>query len=258
MLRSFIQYWWRRRTEHALHSPFVFALYTQVIRPKSYRSPAVFDQIEQLRQALLHDRSEIEVLDLGAGSRTSRSAKRRISSVARSAEKPAAFAQLLYRLVAHFKPTTVFDLGTSLGLTTLYLAKANPAAQVLTFEGCPQTATWAQRHLEQYQCTNVQLILGNLDETLSSQIGLIQALDFAFFDANHRYQPTLNYFEACLSKAHEDTVFVFDDIHWSPEMERAWRDIQAHPKVTITIDLFFVGLVFFRAKQPKQHFVLRY
>lgn len=218
----------------------------------------VFQQIEELRTELLADRSEIEVLDFGAGSRVNNSPKRQIRHIAKNAEKPRRFARLLYRLVQHFQPKYILDLGTSLGMTTAYLSAAEPSARVVSFEGCPETARIARQNFEQLHCHTIEVVVGNLDETLPRRVEQLPAIDFAFFDANHRYEPTVSYFETCLTKAHEDSVFVFDDIHWSDQMEQAWHYIQAHPKVTVTIDLFFVGLVFFRTKQPKQHFVLKY
>lgn len=201
---------------------------------------------------------EIEVLDFGAGSRKGNSPRKKIADIAKNAQKPSKFARLLYRLIRRFEPETVFDLGTSLGLTTLYESFAAPQARITSFEGCPETARIARQNLASLERKNVNVVVGNLDETLISALEQTPRLDFAFFDANHRYEPTLRYFEACLDRAHEDSVFVFDDIHWSEEMEKAWTDIQAHPCVAVTIDLFFVGLVFFRKKQPVQHFVLRF
>lgn len=258
MIWKFLCYLFAAKNEHSLHSPFVFQLYTQVIRPKKTTEPPVFQRIETIRKQLLQDPTKIEVQDFGAGSRVNNSPKRSIRQITRNAEKPVKFARLLFRLVRHFKPNSVFDLGTSFGMTTAYLSNAKPDNQVFTFEGCPQTAAIAQQHFDSLGCQNIQLVVGNLDETLPQQVQAINQLDFAFFDANHRYEPTVRYFETCLAKATENSVFVFDDIHWSNEMEQAWQYIKAHQQVHITIDLFFVGLVFFRTQQPKQDFVLRF
>lgn len=129
---------------------------------------------------------------------------------------------------------------------------------MLTFEGCPQTAAVARRNFEQLGLQNVTVVVGDIDQTLAPQIAGLTVIDFAFFDANHRYRPTVQYFETCLTRIHNDTVFVFDDIHWSSEMEQAWAFIKKHPAVSVTVDLFWVGLVFFRHEQPKQDFALRF
>jgi len=167
---------------------------------------------------------------------------------------------LLFRLIQCFEAKIIVDLGTSLGLTTAYLAVATKpyGGQVLTFEGCPQTAAVARQNFKRLGLENVDIVVGNLDETLGPGIAALDPVDFVFFDANHRYEPTIRYFETCLTNSYNDTVFVFDDIHWSEEMEQAWDYIKAHPTVSVTVDLFWVGLVFLRTEQPKQDFVLRF
>lgn len=257
---AFLRYWLLRSgNAHGLHSPFVFGLYTTVIRNTG--EYGAFARIEQRRQALLASSQVLDVTDFGAGSQVAQAGGRRrsVHAIARHAAKPPRLAQLLFRLVNHFQPVTTLELGTSLGLTTAYLALADSRQQVISFEGCPNTAAVARQTFEQLAIPNVRLVEGNLDQTLPATLAsLPQPVDFVFFDGNHRYEPTLRYFEQCLAKAHEGSVFVLDDIHWSAEMERAWAAIKAHPSVTVTIDLFFVGLVFFRKKQPRQDFWLRY
>jgi predicted O-methyltransferase YrrM len=256
---AYLRYWLRSGNAHGLHSPFVYGLYTTVICHDG--EFGVYARIEERRCELLKSNKLIAVKDFGAGSQVAGAsgAQRRLSAIARHAAKPPRLAQLLFRLVNHFQPTTVLELGTSLGLTTAYLAAASSRSQVITFEGCPNTAAEARDTFEKLDLKNVCLVEGNLDQTLPATLaGLAQPVDFAFFDGNHRYEPTLRYFEQCLAKAHENSVFVLDDIHWSAEMERAWEAIKAHPAVTVTVDLFYVGLVFFRKAQPRQDFWLRY
>jgi len=291
-LRSLLSYFFSAQNEHGLHSPFVFDLYLNLIK-KDAVSPD-YDRIEAIRQQMLQSSEQIRVTDYGAGSKVNASPVREVRDIAKNSKKSARLGRLFYRLIQQFNYEYIFDLGTSLGLTTLYLA-ANSKTQVTTFEGCPETAKVAMRNFEQFAVyspkstvgnlerikgheaiesqqspiTNhqseidnrqsaIQTIVGNLDEVLTFQVTAAPKIDFAFFDANHRYEPTIRYFETCLQKAHNDSLFVFDDIHWSAEMEAAWAYIKAHPSVTVTIDLFAVGLVFFRKQQPKQDFVLRW
>ena len=259
MIAAYFRYLARARDEHSLHSPFLFSLYTTVIRAKS-GSKTLFAPIRALRNNLLKSRQLVAVTDFGAGSKINSSRQRTISDIARNSQKSSRFGRLLFRLIQRFRAKIIVDLGTSLGLTTAYLAKATKpySGHVVTFEGCPETAAIAQQNFERLGLQNTTIIVGNLNETLASEIAALEPIDFVFFDANHRYEPTVRYFETCLTNIHNDTVFVFDDIHWSAEMEQAWDYIKTHPSVSITIDLFWVGLVFFRHEQPKQDFILRF
>jgi predicted O-methyltransferase YrrM len=257
MLKAYLKYLISNKNEHSIHSPFVFDLYTNVIAKKN--KVADFEIIEAKRNEQLKNNTEISITDFGAGSKKYKGNIRKIKQIAKNAEKSPKFGQLLYRLIVHFKPNTIVDLGTSLGITTLYQAKATIAGtKIYTFEGCPETAKIAINLFEETNIKNIEIITGNIDTTLPKKLEKVNQIDFAFFDANHRFEPTIRYFKQCLAKANEQSVFVFDDIHWSPEMEKAWAEIKSHPQVMLTIDLFYVGLVFFRKNQPKQHFVLRF
>lgn len=256
MIKYYLQFLFASKNEHSLHSPFVFELYMKIIQAKT--PFPVFEQIENLRKKLLKNRSKINITDFGAGSKIYRTNHREIRQIAKSSEKNPKFGKLLFRLIQHFKPSTIFDLGTSLGITTIYESKACEFSQIFTFEGCAATATIALQNFDELNCKNIKIIVGNIDETLPIELSKIEQLDFAFFDANHRFEPTIKYFKSCLEKATENSIFVFDDIHWSDEMHESWQVIKNHPRVMISIDLFFVGLIFFRKNQPKQNFILRF
>jgi predicted O-methyltransferase YrrM len=242
---------------HGVHSPFVFDLITKVLNDD--RQFYSFEQIEQLRHDLLKNSTSITVEDFGAGSRLKKMPIRTVAEIAHSSLKPKKFSQLLFKLVNYFSPTTILELGTSLGITTAYLATANQNSRVITMEGSSEIASIAKANFQQLSINNIMLVEGNFDLTLNNTIDHLTEIDFAFLDGNHRYEPTINYFEKVLLKSTQYTVIVLDDIHWSKEMEAAWAYIQKHPSVTLTIDLFFIGLVFFRKeKLAKQHFVIRY
>lgn len=252
---QFLRHFFYARNEHSLHSPFAYTFYTELVKSKTI-SPDIA-AIETVRKELKQNNTFIRVTDLGAGSGINNSRNRTISSICRYSEKKPALARLIYRIIQKFQPKTIFDLGTSLGLTTLYEAKANPSAEVYTFEGCPDTAALAQENFKRLNARNITTIVGNIDTTLPEMIGKTDSLDFVFFDANHRYEPTLRYFQLCLQKAHEDSIFVFDDIYWSIEMKKAWSKIKQDPSVGMSMDLFYIGIIFFRKKQPVQHFTLK-
>jgi predicted O-methyltransferase YrrM len=252
----YFNYLFRAKTKHDVHSPFVFDLLTKVIQNRERYT--IYEHFEKLRFELLNDYQSIKVTDLGAGSTTLKINDRRITDIARHSLKSPKYSQLLFRLVNHFQSQTILELGTSLGVTTLYLAAANTQANVVTIEGSEAIAELARQNFIKSDAFNIQLVVGNFDEVLQTELKKIKQLDFVFFDGNHRKAPTLSYFEQCLQYAHNNSVFIFDDIHWSDEMEQAWEQIKQHPQVTITIDLFFIGIVFFRKEQVKEHFVLMF
>lgn len=252
-IQGYLQYRWRTVHIHGVHSPFVFQLYEEVIADDRYYYS--FDYVEDIRSHLRKNQQEITVTDFGAGSSFGNEKQRKISQIVKSASSPKQ-GQFLFRLVNFLRPQTLLELGTNLGIGTLYMAEAcTPEAKVYTFEGCPNIAHLAQKVYE-HTHLKVNTIVGNLDDTLQKKIAQIPQLDFVYFDANHRLEPTLRYFELCLPKVAENSVFIFDDIYHSNDMKQAWQTIQNHPKVMLSIDLFELGLVFFRTNQPKQHFYL--
>lgn len=254
-LFSYLKYILTSKTAHGIHSPFVFELYNEVINKKNRYY--AFDKIEQLRQKLLISQKEIEVKDLGTG----KSGKRTIREIAERSAKNSKYGELLFRIGNYFKPDSVLELGTSLGIGTSYLASANLKTKVLTIEGCPSIASEAEKNFGLLELKNIEIIVGDFNSVLPVVLSGIRhpaSGTLVFFDGNHRKEPTLKYFNQCLELATNDSVFVFDDIHWSNEMEEAWKEIKQHPKVSVTMDLFFLGLVFFRKEQVKEHFVIRY
>lgn len=241
---------------YGIHSPFVFNLVTQIIRKN--KSELFYKKIEKHRKGLLKNKSVIQITEMGSGSCKYSGKQRSIKNIAAHSLKPKRQAQLLSRLVGHFQYSHIIEIGTSLGITTCYLAQVNPKCQVITLEGCPEISKIAQTTFDSLQVKNVQLMTGEFKQTLNKAIEGMDRLDFVFFDGNHRYEPTLDYFNICLNKKHNNTLFVFDDIHHSLEMEKAWEDITTHPEVKATIDLYFMGLVFFKKELTKQHFKIRF
>jgi predicted O-methyltransferase YrrM len=242
---------------HGMHSPFVFRFILHVLNNRSgYRPPA---EIEKLRKDLLHDRRMLEVEDFGAGSRLARSKHRQVAELAQSALKSKKLAQVLYRLVRYYQPKTILELGTSLGVTTSYLSAGNPFANIVTVEGSKAIAGVAGENFAKLQLQNIQQQVGNFDDLLPAVIKSLSSIDLAYIDGNHRYQPTIRYFTQLLPALHHHSILVFDDIHWSGEMERAWEEIKHHPSVQCTVDIFFLGFVFFRNEfKEKQHFKVRF
>jgi predicted O-methyltransferase YrrM len=239
---------------HGIHSPFVFYIQHEIINEKI--PFYAFDDIESVRAKLLLSQQEIKVKDLGAGSQNDENKKLKINQIARRSLKAPKDAQLLFRLAYHFKPKSILELGTSLGITTAYLAKACPSAKIISIEGAPSVAKVATVNLKKLNVFNVKQQVGAFEDELKPAINSLEKLDFVFFDGNHRYQSTLNYFESCLPLADENSIFIFDDIYWSKEMHSAWKKIKKHPAVTVTIDVYSMGIVFFKKDQAKEEFTV--
>ncbi len=240
---------------HGIHSPFVFNFVQNVLNDK--RNFYCYETIEKLRQELKQNKRMLSIEDFGAGSHTKQYQQRSIASIAASALKTKKFSQLLFRMVNYYQPQTILELGTSLGITSSYLSCAKADATVITMEGAKAVAAVARQNFKHLHLQNIELITGNFDNTLAKVLKNVSVIDFAFIDGNHRKQPTLLYFEQLLAKKNEQSVFIFDDIHWSHEMEEAWKEIISNNNVTLSIDLFFIGIVFFRKEnKEKQDFVI--
>jgi predicted O-methyltransferase YrrM len=252
---------------HGIHSPFVFEFVTKILNDKTVY-PA-YKEVEDLRQQLLKNKAVLNVDDFGAGSTVSKTNQRTIASIAKNAAKPKKFGQLLYRIVKFYQPETILELGTSLGITTSYLAKAKPDAKVITMEGAKEILAVAKDNFRSLQLLNIETIEGNFDETLPIAIKQYQprlndtvgqaSIHLSFIDGNHRLQPTIQYFETILPKTNNFSIIILDDIHWSEEMEQAWKYCKDHSSVTLSIDLFFIGILIFRKEiKEKQHFSIRF
>lgn len=241
---------------HGIHSPFVFEFVIKVLCDK--KKYDAYNVVENLRKQLMNDNRLIIAEDFGAGSKILKKNKKSIQSILRNTAKSEKYGQLLYRIVQFYQPKTILELGTSLGITTSYLALAQPGSKVITAEGAKGIANLAQQNFQKLSLKNIELVEGNFDDTLETILEKLSSVDLAFIDGNHRQEPTERYFNQILAKTHNGSILIFDDIHWSREMEEAWETIKAHPSVRCTIDLFFIGIVLFRQEfWEKQDFCIR-
>ena len=253
-IKSYLKFLWESKNEHGVHSPFVFTLVTKCFYNKKPKPE--YQVLQQYRQSLLENKNFIEVTDFGAGSKVFKSNKRQISKIAKTAGITQKRAQLLYRIVNYFQPTTILEIGTSLGLATSALALGNPKAVITTLEGCPETLAITKSQILISKFQNIEFINTEFSSYLN-QIPPMWVRGLIYFDGNHSKQATIDYFEFLLPTISNESIWIFDDIHWSKEMTEAWEMIKKHPRVTVTIDTFQWGLVFFRKEQKKEHFVIR-
>ena len=218
-----------------------------------------FEDLKKIRNQLIINKELIEVSDFGAGSKKLNSTKRRINQIVKHGIAPEKQAEFLYRLINFLNPKFIVELGTSVGLTTLYLAKAAPKATVYTLEGCENLTAFSSHLFKQQAIQNITSVVGNFNDTFPQLVNSLETIDFLYIDGNHAYEPTMRYFNLALQKKNEHSIFVFDDITWSKGMQQAWKEICAHPEITLSLDFFFFGLVFFRKENKhKEHFTLKF
>ena len=254
-VQAYLKFLWNSKNQHGVHSPFVFDLVTKCFYDK--KSKPEYQLLNQYRNSLFKNKNTIEVTDFGAGSKVFKTNTRVISKIAKTAGISSKRAKLLYRITNYFQPDSILEIGTSLGLATSTLSLGNKNAKITTIEGCPETLRQCQLQLQKFNIKNVKTINTKFEEYLTTQNLQPTTYNLIYLDGNHSKKATLEYFELLLPTIINETVWIFDDIHWSAEMEEAWEMIKKHPKVTVTIDTFQWGLVFFRLEQEKEHFVIR-
>lgn len=252
---AYILFLLRSKNKHAIHSPFVFELYTKALS-KASANKEEWRLYKQIKKAFRNSNKSISIKDLGAGSRRTKAKKRAIREIAKNAGITDKRAKILYQLVRHLKPKKILELGTSLGLSSAIMALASRNTEIITIEGCPQTHKIAKEMLKKHKLSHVNSLLGPFEDHLSSVLKE-NDFDLIFIDGNHTKEATINYFNIMLDYIHNDTCIIFDDIHWSKGMSDAWKTIYESPKVKVSIDTFLWGVVFFRKEQEKEHFVLR-
>ena len=253
---KYINYRLTAYTEHDLHSPFLYDFYMELI--KNNYPFGDFDALNSVRKKLLANTEILEITDFGAGSKKLGSNKRAVNQIAKHGIAQKKQAEFLYKLLNKFNPKNVIELGTSIGLTSLYFSKAIPRSAIYSIEGCPNLYQFSKQLFQTHQSKNIHLINGNFNTELPKLLNELPSVDLLYIDGNHAYEPTMKYFNLALEKKNADSIFIFDDIYWSDGMEKAWKEICTHPEVKLSLDFFQFGIVFFRTEhKAKEHFVLK-
>jgi predicted O-methyltransferase YrrM len=247
---AYLSYWLDAVDEHSLHSPFFFDFYTRIVKKNKTGLP--IEKAEKLRSQLLRDNRILKDNDPGSGS----SSPRQIKLIAQHSVSPVSISSLYSDTIDHFKAKNIVELGTSFGINTLYLASKDERS-VTTFEGSAEVAEVARLTFQFSSAQNIQLIEGDIERTLREYLQSVRKVDWVLMDANHRYEPTMKYFNLLITKLQESSVVVVDDIHYSPEMEKAWKELKNHKLVYASADLFRCGFLFFDPSLNKQHVILQ-
>lgn len=253
---KYLWYYFRAQTSHDIHSPFVFNLVTKAINNRE-ENPA-FMTIEKIRKKMISSKEIVTIRDFGAGFGGHKFKKLELKFIAANSSKSTRYCKLIYSIVAYLKPSTMLELGTSLGISAMYQAAGCMQAHFTTIEGCPNTAKLAMNNFKTGGFEKINVIVGDFTESLPVYLKEINMLDYVFIDGNHKKEPVLKYFQMCLQKTNNNSFMIIDDINWSAEMQEAWQEIKLHPSVSVTIDFFMMGVVFFNPDFTKQDFMIRF
>ncbi len=249
-IRQFLRFYGGAVTKYQLHSPIVASVARALIQDRRWYY--AFQDVEVIRRKMRRSDVQLHFTDFGAGQA---SGQRSLQQIVRRSASSRRQGQRLFRLANWLQPQSMLELGSSVGISTMYLASAARTARFITLEGCADCAAIARANLDILGLKNVEVRSGEFDTTLRPALTELAPVDLVYLDGNHRQAPTLAYFELCLAAAQPTTVFVFDDVYWSPEMTAAWQEIQNHARVTTTVDFFDLSLAFITPDfREKQHF----
>lgn len=231
------------RRGHGVHSPFAYKLCEEVFYNQHpfYH----FEELSNLRHLMADDDTEITMEDFGAGSKVLKNKKRKIKHIAKMGISSQQQSELLYRLINFTNARNCLELGTSIGLNTLYLAKAGKEVRVTTIDACRDLVTFASQLAQKSKVQNIEFIHASFDSVLPELLTKNKS-DFIYIDGNHTYEATVRYFDWIADASSENCVIVLDDIFWSSGMTKAWNQIKQHQNVSLSINLFYMGIVFFK------------
>lgn len=241
---------------HGIHSPFIFNLVSRVFRNKT--DSVVVCSIEKVRKKLIANHGSIKVNDLGSGKEKQITNIRKVSDIARYSPVPPKYGQLLSNLASEFGKPMIVELGTSFGISTMYLAAGSPESVVYTIEGSDEIAGIATTNFAESGLKNIKVLTGSFDEMLPVVVETGIKPGLVFIDGDHRKEPVLRYFGKIAQWSDSDTVIVIDDIYYSKEMEEAWNEIKLNEKVSVTVDIFRMGIVFFRKGINSNNYIVRH
>lgn len=241
---------------HGIHSPFAFNIVSRVFRNKI--EPGIVLNIESIRKKLLGDRRFIPVKDLGAGSKKKKANLRKVSEITRYSAVPRKYGILLSNMSKVFGSPMVLEFGTSFGISTMYMAASCVGSKVITMEGCEAASEIASASFTEGGFSNIFLLNGAFDDLLPEIIEGKNCPGLVFIDGNHRKEAVIKYFNQVADIAGPDSVIIIDDINYSGEMAAAWSEIKEHPDVTMSVDIFRMGMVFFKKGLNNVNYVVRY
>jgi len=243
LILDFLSFYLKAKTVYKVPSPFLYHFFTEVLDDD--RDFYVFSDLQLLRQRLSKDKRRLLIEDLGAGSRKTKTKNPKLKDILANAVSPQWQLEWLFKICETYQPKYILELGSSLGLSTIALGSANQSAKLISIEGSEALHEIAQLNINEFGLKNCELRCGSFDQVLPEALSALGRVDLAFLDGNHKKTPTVQYFEQILPYCHDQTILILDDIYWSEEMKEAWKLLQSRSEVSLSIDLFYFGLLFF-------------
>jgi len=252
--KEWLKYQFIAENAYTIHSPFLYQFWENVIKPA--RKDTLYDtHISSVFKELCKNNTYLKKQDLGTGKNTGHE---QVSYIAKTSSVRPKFGHILHQLVKYFKPQIMIELGTCLGISTLYMLHDFEGTHFYSIEGSPARQNIAKSHLETLKKQNLILLQNSFEKELPSVLAKHNTIDLIFIDGNHTFEATQEYFTLFLPYMNEKSILVFDDIHWSKDMLNVWEYIYQHPKVSLTIDVFQFGICFFNSNVSKENKILRY
>ncbi|MCF8236593.1 MAG: class I SAM-dependent methyltransferase [Saprospiraceae bacterium] len=233
-------YYWQARTAYSMHSPLLYSFCREVLDDR--RSFYAFEEIEIWRYHLLHESSELHVVDLGAGGQDALDQNRIVSSIAKTSLSPPWKCRYLFRMVLWWKPDLLLEFGTSLGVSTAYLAAASIHTPLITVDG-------SDSHLQLARKGWNKLGLDHIEEWNLSFQQAIQRIPWdqhgrilIYLDGDHRPARVLEILQTIQEKTRHPFLVIIDDIRWSDDMWAGWQEWRSAFQSGAWLDLYQVGI----------------
>ena len=243
----------KSKNQHGIHSPFVYDLVTKCFYDS--KKQGAYKTLRAYRNKTIQHKKIIPITDFGSNYRVFKSKERKVSTITKNAKITLKKQKLLYRVISYFKPDTILELGTSIGLGTIAMSIANPSSKLITMEECPNTSKLAQHYFNEFGLKNIYLKNSTFEDFFKIKSSI--KYDIVFINENHNKEDIINYFNILSNKINNDSILIFDGIYWNIKMTEAWNQIKGNSKVTLSIDTYYWGFIFFRIEQEKQHFTIR-
>ncbi len=234
-IRHYLKFLLKSTNQHGVHSPFVYQLVTKCFYDQSNFQE--YTKIEDYRKALLKNKTQL------------------ISHIAKPERISKFQTKLLFRLVKYLDCNSILEIGASLGLSAQAMSLGNPKGQITIIGNCPDISQFSKDNFKQQKLNNIQVGSGDFTKMIQDQKS--NTYDLVLFNHQHLKEATLQSFESLLPTIHNDTVFIFNNIYRSKSITESWINISQHPKVTVSIDCYHLGMIFFRSEQQKERFTIR-